>query len=299
MPGVSVAPPGPLELTVLGSGGPIANPRRASTSYAMSVAGRTRLLVDAGGGAFVRLGQAGINPAGIDAVLLTHTHADHSGGLPSLVFAAYMGGRSTPLALVGPAGHDMHPGPRAFADLLFGPAGAWSDLTTFPGFGVAVHEVPSDPADARVHEVDLGDDVRVRAVAVPHGMMPAVAYRIDAGGRSACFSGDVGGAHPPLAELARECDLLVHHQAVPAHPTPEDALHAKPADTGATARAAGARAVLLSHFMPEADAERETVVAEVAEAFGGPVRAAEDLMRVAVGAPASAVTERSSDWRAS
>ncbi len=86
-----------LEVLVLGSGGPFANPLRASSAYLVRVAGGRSLLVDAGGGTFLRLGQERIDPAAIDAVLLTHTHADHSGGLGAVVFAAVMAGGARPL----------------------------------------------------------------------------------------------------------------------------------------------------------------------------------------------------------
>jgi len=78
------------EILVLGSGGPFANPRRASSSYVLTLSDGRRLLVDAGGGVFERLGRAEIGAAELDPVLLTHLHIDHSGGLAPLVFSAYM-----------------------------------------------------------------------------------------------------------------------------------------------------------------------------------------------------------------
>ena len=72
-PGAAGAwPVSPLELLVLGSGGPFAQAARASSSYVVLVGGRPRLLIDCGGGTSARLGQAGIDPAALEAVLLTH-----------------------------------------------------------------------------------------------------------------------------------------------------------------------------------------------------------------------------------
>ena len=48
------------ELLVLGSGGPLVNPRRASSGYVLSTDTGSRVLLDAGGGAFERLGRSGI-----------------------------------------------------------------------------------------------------------------------------------------------------------------------------------------------------------------------------------------------
>jgi beta-lactamase superfamily II metal-dependent hydrolase len=73
----------PLELVVLGSGGPGATGRAAS-SYLVLVDGTPRILVDAGSGAFARLGEAKLSLANVDIVLLTHLHIDHAGELPGL-----------------------------------------------------------------------------------------------------------------------------------------------------------------------------------------------------------------------
>ena len=48
-----------MHVQVLGSGGPRINPARASASYLVWVGGRAAILVDAGGGAFLRFGEAG------------------------------------------------------------------------------------------------------------------------------------------------------------------------------------------------------------------------------------------------
>jgi ribonuclease BN (tRNA processing enzyme) len=133
----------PIDVTVLGSGGPFANPARASSSYLVELDGDRRLLVDAGGGALGRLGQLRIDPVTIELVLVTHTYIDHTGGLAPVVFAAYLGGRTRHLRLVDPAGRERHPGADRFSELLFGEQGPWSDLHSFEGFGIDTREVPN------------------------------------------------------------------------------------------------------------------------------------------------------------
>ena len=69
-----------LEVVVLGSGGPRAF-GRAGSSYIVAIEGTPRLLVDAGPGAFLRIGELDLNLERVDTVLLTHLHIDHSGDL--------------------------------------------------------------------------------------------------------------------------------------------------------------------------------------------------------------------------
>ena len=271
-----------LEVLVLGSGGPFASPRRASSGYLVGVSGGRRVLVDAGGGVLLRLGEQGIDPATIDAVVLTHTHADHTGGLGAVVFAATMAGGARPLEVLGPTGRDIHPGAERFADLLFGEAGAWSYLHTFDGFAVHAHDLPSDPEwDTRPCLAAEGEP-QIHSVAVSHGMMPSVAYRLEHEGRSVVLSGDPDGYQESIAELARGCDVLVHDFALPERETEHGHLHAKPSEVGRVAADAGAGRLVLTHVMPEHEDELEASLALVAQAYDGEVVVAEDGLRLEV-----------------
>lgn len=270
-----------LKLLVLGSGGPFANPHRASSGYVVLIDEQPRLLVDAGGGTFERLGRAEVPAALLGTVLLTHTHIDHSGGLAPVVFSAFMEGRTEPLTIVGPVGHDDQPGCRRFTELLFGEAGAWSYLHSFEGFGIEAVEVPSDPDDAVVAPVRHSEHgLTISSVAVPHGMMPAVAYRIEHEACAIVFSGDVSGEHPPLSALASGCDVLVCDMALPERETEHGHLHAKPSEVGRMARDSGCAKLVVTHVMPELEDELDEALTFVAEAYDGEIVVARDLLRV-------------------
>ena len=273
-----------LELLVLGSGGPFANPTRASSGFLILRDDAPVALVDAGGGVFERLGQAGISTAAIGLVLLTHFHIDHSGGLPPIVFSAFIGGRTKPVALVGPAPLGNQPGASRFAEALFGEDGAWSYLHSFEGFGIDAIEMASDSEDSEIEAVPIGYP-QVRSVAVPHGMMPTIAYRVELpDSTSIAFTGDVQEGHEPLVELASGCDLLICDFALPERETEHSHLHAKPSEVGELAKRCGCSRLLLTHVMPELENEIAPALDLVRERFGGEVIVAEDLMRVPIAA---------------
>jgi ribonuclease BN (tRNA processing enzyme) len=277
------APGTRLSITVLGSGGPIANPARASSGCIVWLDNVPRLLVDAGGGTFVRLGELRVDVPLIDIVFLTHTHIDHSGGLAPVVMSAYMQGRTTRLRVVGPTGRDMHPGCERFVDLLFGRNGAWSYMHTFDGFGIDAREVPSTPVGDTRTLVLEDDALTIQSVAVPHGMMPSVAYRIDYAGASVAFTGDIQRLDRGFIDLASGCDMLVHDQAVPERQVAHSHLHTKPSETARIAREVGCRTLVLTHFMPEIEAELDAAVQTVVENFPGRVVVAHDRMTIDVG----------------
>jgi ribonuclease BN (tRNA processing enzyme) len=281
-----------LSLTVLGSGGPIATPRRVSAGYLLSIDGKPRLLVDAGGGSFERIGRSGLDISSLEQILLTHLHIDHTSDLPAVIMHLYMTGRTTPIAITGPTGRvgndaapenaSPQPGVREFVRLLFGNRGAWRYMNTFDGFGTIVRETPSDVAERAVYDVPVEPaleqlDVAICAVAVPHGMMPSVAFRVDCGAASVVFSGDISTSSPSFIALANNCSLLVHDFALPEGELPHGKLHAKPRAIGYTAQESGAKRLLLSHLMPPIESELARSLETVRSIYDGPVEVAVDL----------------------
>src|ERR1700693_4424762 len=112
-----------LEVVVLGSGGP--RPfGRAGSSYLVLLGGRPRILVDAGPGAFLRIGELDLDLDNVDTVLLTHLHIDHSGDLAAF-FKARALSAAGPIVyrIFGPDGSGQFPKTSRFVDLLVGKGG--------------------------------------------------------------------------------------------------------------------------------------------------------------------------------
>jgi ribonuclease BN (tRNA processing enzyme) len=279
----------PLELIVLGSGGPAALGRAAS-SYLVLLDGKPRILVDAGPGSFVRAGEAHVSLDALDVVLLTHLHVDHAAELPGFVKArAVATGQPIHFEVFGPVGQaadgplPYFPSTSHFVSLLFGAHGAFAYLRDFAA-PVSLHVTDLRTGPAAAHTILAQGPLSIRAAGGHHGDAPAILYRIDYRERSIVFSGDID-AHglPALAALAREADLLVFNAVVldpPGSPPILYTLHTPPTAIGALAAAAKARAVLLSHLSPAVDGAHAAVAAAIAAQYHGSVTFAADGMRV-------------------
>ena len=274
-----------VALQVLGSGGPIADDARASSGYLVWLDGRARLLVDAGGGVFLRFGEAGARFADLDGIALSHLHTDHSAALPALLKSGYFTGRKRALPLAGPAGNGRFPGIGSFVtSLLEGDSGAYAYLGGYLGGSprlprLDVREVAvDDPSE--VVRIDLGNDGRLllEALPVPHGIVPALAYRVTVRGYTIVFGADQNGNNPAFVDFAADADVLVMHLPIPDDADPvAKRLHATPRQIGEIAREAGPGRLLLSHFMARSLRSLDAQVASIRRAWQGPLELAEDL----------------------
>ena len=279
-----------LDLLVLGSGGPGAAGRAAS-SYLLFIDGLPRILVDAGPGSFVRLGEAQISLANTDTVLLTHLHIDHAGELPGL-FKARAVSATGPIVfdVWGPEGspgqhQDAYfPSTSLLMQLLFGPKGAYAYLSDFSSpITIHAHDI-SARKNAVPRQILKRGDFSITVIAGHHGDAPSVIYRIEHAGRSVTFSGDIDAtALPALRRIAKETDLLVFNSVVldpPGSPAILYSLHTPPRAIGELARDAGVRSLLLSHVSPTVDANRDAVLESIHSSYAGPVTFAKDGMRI-------------------
>ena len=278
---------GPLSVQVLGSGGPIADDGRASTAYLVWIDGAARILIDAGGGAFLRYGEAGARFDDLDFIGLSHFHTDHSADLPALLKSGFFSRRTRPLPIAGPSGAGRFPGLSGFLSAMLDPErGAYAYLSGYlDGSGGLVRleqiEVPNSSASPVALPAASNERFVVEALSVPHGPVPARAFRLRVGETTLVFASDQNGSNPALVDFAREADLLVMHMPVP--PDADEVarkLHATPEAIGAIAQAAGAKTLLLSHFMARSLANLDANVGIVQSGYSGRVIVAEDLLCV-------------------
>ncbi|MBO1335612.1 MBL fold metallo-hydrolase [Streptomyces sp. VRA16 Mangrove soil] len=235
-----------LRLTVLGSATPYPAADNPCSGYLVT-AGGTRLWVDAGSGTLGAL-QRHARLDEVDAIWISHLHADHTADLLTAYYALlYADIRlDAPLPLYGPPG---------VADRL-------ADFLT--------HGERRSPVERAFEVRELTDGQRARVGAleltsreVAHGM-PAFALRVEHEGRSLTYSGDSAPC-AALTELATGCGTLLCE----ADGDDGEGVHHSPEEAGATATAAGARRLIVTHVGRAVGPG--AAVTRAATAFAGPV----------------------------
>lgn len=271
-----------LVVQILGSGGPIADDGRASTSYLVWIDGGSRVLIDAGSGAFLRFGEVGGNFDALEFVGLSHFHTDHSADFPALMKSGSFSGRSRALTVAGPSGSDRFPDLHGFLRAMFEPEnGAYRYLFGYlDGLrGSPVIEpvqVAGEPGVTRVFDGDGG--LAIDAMPVPHGIVPALAFRVRLGKATVVFAGDQNGSDERFIDFARGADLLVMHMAIPEGVGgPASRLHATPGEIARVAQLSGARRLVLSHFMARSLRDLDVAFPRIQGTFDGLLFAANDL----------------------
>lgn len=236
-----------LRIVPVGIGSAYSAPGEAQSCYLVSAAGRA-IAIDLGSGA-LNLLQRQIAPEELDAVVITHLHADHCVDLMALrVYMAWGPGAGRVLRVHGPP--DLRDRLVAFSG-----SDGWDRSFVFEHLA---------PGGGRI---DLGEGVTLRHREVPH-LAPTHAVRVDHDGRSICFGADCAPGDE-LVELARGCDLFICECSFGAEQVPEGVPHLNAVDAGTIAARAGVGRMLLVHCSPEFD--REEALTQARATFGGPV----------------------------
>lgn len=282
---------GAMAVTLLGTGSPSLNPARFGPATLVQ-AGGLNLLLDAGRGCTVRLGQIGVPLGQIGGVFLTHFHSDHVNGLPDLWMTSYIptpyAGRRAPLRLWGPTGavrlaERMR---SAFEDDI---RVRMADENV-PEAATAIEAHEFAEAGGRVFE-EAG--VVVTAFPVNHGPLirPSVGYRVDHAGRSVLLSGDTKHDENVIRH-GTGVDLLLHEVcAIPAEvlrTTPAAVAiaehHTSPEEAGRVFAAARPRLAAYTHIVqttrpPVPPVPLQQIEAETRRAYDGPLVLGQDLDR--------------------
>lgn len=93
-----------MKVTIVGSGDAFGSGGRAHTCFRVDASGTTAI-VDFGAGSIGAWKSLGFQFDAVDAVVVSHLHGDHFGGLPFLLLdCQFVERRTKPLTLIGPPG---------------------------------------------------------------------------------------------------------------------------------------------------------------------------------------------------
>ena len=258
-----------MRITVLGKSPAWQDAGGACSGYLVED-GDTTLLIDCGNGVFSKLRER-VDYTDVDAVLISHVHADHFIDLVPYAYGLLLTPRQQPVPVAGHPGTSDPARPR-----LIVPPGAAETFRTVVG---AWGDESLIEQAFRLEEYDASSTVEIGPLTatfaeVPHFILThAVSLVSGHGSGRFTFSADCRPCEE-LVEFARDTDFLLVEATLPRPERTGIRGHLTPAEAGEHARQAGAKRAVITHISDELDGEwaRE----QASEAFGGPVEVARE-----------------------
>lgn len=270
-------------LQLLGSGGPISDDKRSSSGALIWWHNQPQILIDAGGGVFLRFGQSGAHLEDVELIALTHFHTDHVSDLPALLKNSYFFDQEKTIKITGPTAGAHFPSLSHFLTELFnGVDGAYAYLSGLydatDGIRLKIEPLDIDYKNTQPVKVYEKNGLVVSALGIPHGDVPTLAYRIDSPNGRIVFSSDQNGSNPAFIDFAQQADILVMPAAIT-----EDAdemssfMHAKPSIVGKIAEKTHPEMLVLDHFMGKSLRDKDQIMRIIKQYYHGPIKAGRDL----------------------
>lgn len=184
-----------VRLLVLGSGDAFGSGGRNFSAFALTSRGR-HVLLDCGPSTLPTLKAAGLDPADVEAILISHCHGDHFGGLPYFfIDYQFVSERDKPLLIIGPEGIESR------CEALV--------QATYPDV-IRAHEwrFQVDYREMVPGQKYSQGALAIEAFGMEHGPIPARGYRVGWHGAVIGYTGDTRWTDR-IMDLARGCDLLL------------------------------------------------------------------------------------------
>ncbi|MDG2286375.1 MAG: MBL fold metallo-hydrolase [Alphaproteobacteria bacterium] len=195
-------------VTFVGTGDAFGAGGRFQTCFVIDAPG-IRFAIDFGATSLVALNQLGIDHNSIDAIILSHLHGDHCGGIPLLLVDAMLGAkRDRPLTIAGP---------RRTVERIDSVGEA-----LFPGMGVMKPSFPLDWIELDILKPNPVCGLTVTPYPAAHtGGTNPTSLRIEVAEKVISYSGDSDWTKymPAVANQADLfiCECYFHGRNVPAH----------------------------------------------------------------------------------
>jgi ribonuclease Z len=200
---------GKLHIFLLGSGGPMNNNTRVSSSIAV-IANGEFILIDVGPGSYRNVDIMRLPAANLSAIFLTHFHSDHIGDLGEANMMSWANGREKPLEIFGPKGLKKVVNGFIMAyelDTGYRIAHHGEDIVLPEASTPIINTVEIQIPDERELIFDR-NDLKVYAFEVDHSpVTPAFGYRIEYKGNIVVITGDTVKTEN-LVKHSQNADLL-------------------------------------------------------------------------------------------
>jgi ribonuclease BN (tRNA processing enzyme) len=184
-----------VSVRFVGSGDAFGSGGRLQTCIVVDSPG-SRFAIDFGTSSLIGLAQQGIDHNSIDAVLVTHLHGDHCGGIPFLLMDAMLAAKRTrPLTIVGPRETRAR-----MAELCEALLPGMHEMT--PKFALTYVELEAAQSTGVLDLIVASEAARHTARTNP------LALRIEVAGRVIAYTGD-GEWTEALARIGQDADLLI------------------------------------------------------------------------------------------
>jgi ribonuclease BN (tRNA processing enzyme) len=239
-------------------------PGGACSSYLVRTDGAA-LLLDLGSGAAGKLRES-IEYRELDAIVISHMHADHFFDLVPLRYGLKFGGASS---------EDRVP--------LFLPPGGAKSLDALRNAVAPDSPVRFFDALFAVKEYDPSAELSIKNLRVSFAKtrhyIDAFAMRVEAGAASLTYSADTAPCNG-VVELARKTSLFLCEAALGLGSEEGERGHSSAEEAGKMAQAASVKSLLLTHYPDGYSAH--ALVAAARSRFPGSVNAAEDGTEIAL-----------------
>ena len=290
-----------MHVVLVGTGGPLSNRKRITTSTAV-MAGGEFVLVDVGSGVVRNIDLQGLPIGRISGLFLTHFHSDHISDLGELAFMSWARGRTKKLDVYGPEGVEQ---------VVEGYNLAYKLDSSYRTAHHGEKVMPSAAAGSVAKIIAINDQdkaelffdrngLKAYVFMVDHSpVRPAVGYRFEYRGNVVVITGDTKKT-ATLARHAKNADLLladgldaklIHTFSRIARENNQPRLskimadtteyHMTPVQAAEVAREAGAKKLVLVHVVPPIlnFVAKRSYLKGVSDVFGGDIQLGEDGMR--------------------
>lgn len=193
--------------------------------------GKTKLLLDCGINNFSKLFKFIPDINFLDAVYISHFHADHAFGIISLLMRSWEDKRVKPLTIIGQTGIENYC--KQIMGLAYSEKMYEKIINQFPINYIEVDEG---------HEIDF-NEYKLKFTKTTHGKRN-LAILVSDGQKSICYTGDTKFSEDVI-KLAKGCDLLIHESYISKEAAHKE--HCSHHDAASVAKLAGARKLALVH----------------------------------------------------